>query len=345
MTERSKILLIYTGGTIGMVQDHISGKLYPFGFDTLLENIPELKRFEVDIDTTQLSRIIDSSDMEPALWTELLEVIRGVYEDYDGFVILHGTDTLAYTSAALSFMIQDLDKPIILTGSQLPIGTIRTDGKENLITAIEIASSKEGGKALVPEVAVYFEYTLLRGCRVTKYSAEHFDAFHSPNYPELAEAGIQITYNDPYIRKTGNEPVRFSEFMDSRIAILKLFPGITEEHVRYILASGVRGMIMETYGAGNGPSAEWFITALKEAIDRGMVIFNVSQCLAGSVQHGRYATSSRFEDIGVVSGRDICFEAAITKMMYALGQSPQREVVEAILSIPLAGEMMVDTDI
>jgi len=339
MSTKTRILLIYTGGTIGMVQDHRDGLLHPFGFETLLENIPELRRFDVDIKTIQLSRIIDSSDMEPAIWQELMDRIQEQYDEFDGFVILHGTDTLAFTASALSFMIQGLDKPIVLTGSQLPIGTIRTDGKENLITAIEVAATKAADKAMVPEVSVYFEYTLLRGNRVTKYSAEHFDAFHSPNYPELAEAGIQIVYNEPYILESCSAGPKFFREMDSRIAVLKLFPGIDPELVRSILFCGAKGLIMETYGAGNAPRAPWFIDLLMEAIADGLIILNVTQCLSGTVQHGRYATSGRFDEIGVISGKDIRFEAAVCKMMHALGQSEDPIEVKKILKSVIAGEM------
>jgi L-asparaginase len=340
MSDITRILLIYTGGTIGMVQDHRDGQLHPFGFSTLLDNIPELKRFDVDIKTAQLSRIIDSSDMEPILWQELMDLIEKNYDAYDGFVILHGTDTLAFTASALSFMIQGLDKPIVLTGSQLPIGAIRTDGKENLITAIEVASSKSNGKAIVPEVSVYFEYNLLRGNRVTKYSAEHFDAFHSPNHPMLAEAGIQIVYNLPYIRGSSKARPNFFRKLDARIAVLRLFPGIDPDLVKAILFSGAKGIIMETYGAGNAPSASWFIALLKEAVDAGLIIMNVTQCLAGTVDHGRYVTSSGFDEIGIISGKDIRFEAAVTKMMHALGQSEVRQEIVQILKSSISGEMM-----
>lgn len=338
MAERS-ILLIYTGGTIGMVQDHRDGQLHPFGFTTLLDNIPELKRFDVNIETAQLSRIIDSSDMDPSLWQELTDLIQSNYDKFDGFVILHGTDTLAFTASALSFMIQGLNKPIVLTGSQLPIGTIRTDGKENLITAIEVASALDNGVAMVPEVSVYFEYSLMRGNRVTKYSAEHFDAFHSPNYPVLAEAGIQIVYDRPYIRRAALGKPIFYRNLDVRIAVLKLFPGIDAELVRAIVFSGAKGLIMETYGSGNAMSAPWFTDILKEAVDKGLIILNVTQCLAGTVEHGRYATSAKFEEIGIISGTDIRFEAAVTKMMHALAQSEDKKEIERILKGSIAGEI------
>jgi L-asparaginase len=338
MAEKRKVLLIYTGGTIGMVHDHESNELKPFSFDSLLESIPELNSFDVTLDTAQLSRIIDSSDMRPELWIELVGMIELHYPNYDGFVILHGTDTLAFTASVLSFMIQGLGKPIILTGSQLPIGTIRTDGKENLITAIEVASTWKFDQPLIPEVAVYFEYSLMRGNRVTKYSAEHFDAFDSPNYPNLAEAGVEIEYNYPYLRHKEPEGPIFFKKLEEDIAILKLFPGIQEDTVRCILNSNARGIVMESFGAGNGPTASWFINALKEAVDGGKTILNVTQCLSGSVQHGRYATSSAFDGIGIISGGDMSFEAGISKLMHVLGNYSDPDEIKKRLLESIAGE-------
>jgi L-asparaginase len=265
-------------------------------------------------------------------------LLQSNYEHYDGFVVLHGTDTLAYTASALSFMIQGLNKPIILTGSQLPIGTIRTDGKENLITAIEVAAARKFDQPLVPEVAVYFEYRLMRGNRVTKYSAEHFDAFHSPNYPHLAEAGTDIEYNYPYLRHCEPNKVAFNDSLLTDIAVLKLFPGIQEETVRCILQGNARGIVMETFGAGNGPTAAWFIQALKDAVASGKTILNISQCLSGAVQQGRYATSAAFEAIGVISGGDMTFEAGITKLMWVLGTQKDATAIKAKLLEPLSGE-------
>ncbi len=338
MAEQQKILLIYTGGTIGMIHDHETGRLRPFGFDNLLDSIPELKQFDVEIATAQLSEIIDSSNMHQGIWKELVEVIQNNYDSHDGFVVLHGTDTLAYSASALSFMIQGLDKPIILTGSQLPIGTIRTDGKENLITAIEVAAARKFDQPIVPEVAVYFEYRLMRGNRVTKYSAEHFDAFHSPNYPHLAEAGTDIEYNFPYLRHCAPDEVQFNTLLESDIAVLKLFPGIQEETVRCILGGNAKGIVLETFGAGNGPSDTWFLEALEEAVQSGKTILNISQCLAGAVQHGRYATSAAFEDLGAVSGGDMTFEAGITKLMWVLGNYSDPVEVKSKLIEPLSGE-------
>ncbi len=338
MAEQQKILLIYTGGTIGMVRDHEDGRLRPFGFDNLLNSIPELKQFDVKIATSQLSQIIDSSNMNPEVWQELAGIIRENYDAHDGFVVLHGTDTLAYTSSVLSFMIQGLNKPVILTGSQLPIGTIRTDGKENLITSIEVAAARKFDQPLVPEVAVYFEYRLMRGNRVSKYSAEHFDAFHSPNYPNLAEAGTDIEYNYPYLRHCEPDNVRFNLDLIDDIAVLKLFPGIQEETVRCILGSNARGIILETFGAGNGPTSAWFLDALRDAVADGKTILNITQCLAGAVQQGRYSTSAAFEDIGIISGGDMTFESGLTKLMWVLANHSDASTIKAKLLEPLSGE-------
>ncbi|NNC83551.1 MAG: asparaginase [Flavobacteriales bacterium] len=338
MDERSRILLIYTGGTIGMVHDHERDVLLPFRFEQLLDHVPELKAFDIDIETIQLSRIVDSSDMRPELWVELVGLIEHHYADYDGFVILHGTDTLAFTASALSFMVQGLSKPIVLTGSQLPIGMIRTDGKENLITAIEVASTKKFEEALIPEVAVYFEYRLMRGNRVTKYSAEHFDAFHSPNYPNLAEAGVDLVYNHPYLRHSGPEQPTFHKHIEEQIALLKLFPGISEDAVNCILQGNAQGVILESFGAGNGPTSPMFLRALKTAVDSGKTILNISQCLAGSVQHGRYATSAAFDEIGIISGGDMTLESGITKLMHVLGNYSGAEAIKEKLLESIAGE-------
>ena len=321
-----------------MVRDHEDGRLKPFGFDNLLESIPELKQFDIEISTAQLSEIIDSSNMHQGIWQELVDILRANYDSHDGFVVLHGTDTLAYTASALSFMIQGLDKPIILTGSQLPIGTIRTDGKENLITAIEVAAARKFDQPVVPEVAVYFEYRLMRGNRVTKYSAEHFNAFHSPNYPHLAEAGTDIEYNFPYLRHCVPDKVQFEPKLLSDIAVLKLFPGIQEDTVMSILQSNATGIILETFGAGNGPTDAWFVAALRDAAADGKTILNISQCLSGSVKQGRYATSAAFEDIGVVSGGDMTFEAGLTKLMWVLGNCSDAVEIKAKLLEPLSGE-------
>jgi len=323
-----------------MVQDAETGHLQPFSFDTLLSHVPELKRLDAEIETHQLSRIVDSSDMHPSLWQELVRTIEERINDYRGFVILHGTDTLAYTASALSFMIQDVGKPVILTGSQLPIGMIRTDGKENLITAIEIAADTIDGHPIIQEVAVYFEYRLMRGNRVMKYSSEHFDAFHSPNYPPLVDAGISLEYNHPYLHddEEGAHP-RFYPSLVENVAVLKLYPGITKGAVEGVLNSGAKGVIIESFGAGNGPQAGWFIDALSAAVQSGVTILNVTQCLSGGVEHGLYATSSKFDQIGVISGGDMGFEAALCKLMHVLGRTDDQMEIRQLLSEDMCGEM------
>lgn len=323
-----------------MVQDVEDGTLKPFLQDALLEHIPELRAMPLLIDSKQLSQIIDSSDMKPSIWQELAGLLFQQRDEYDGFVILHGTDTMAYTASVLSFMLPDFDKPIVFTGSQLPIGILRTDGKENLVTAIEIAAAQRKGRPRVPEVSVYFEYCLMRGNRVTKYSAEHFDAYRSPDYPILAEAGIEIEYQDAFIRSPRPEanPRLWSDLC-AEVAVLKLFPGITKNVVGAILRAPVKGIVMETFGAGNGPTEEWFLNALKDAIGQGMTILNITQCLDGAVQHGRYATSASFEELGVISGGDMSFEAGITKLMHVLARAEgDAEEIRSLLMKPLAGE-------
>jgi len=323
-----------------MVQDMEDGSLKPFLQDALLEYIPELRAMPLVIETQRLTRIIDSSDMKPAVWKELAELIFSQREDYDGFVILHGTDTMAFTASALSYMLPDFNKPIVFTGSQLPIGILRTDGKENLVTAIEIAAAKRRDRPRVPEVSVYFEYCLMRGNRVTKYSAEHFDAYRSPDYPILAEAGIDIEYQDAFIHSpSADSSPRLLSGMCSEVAVLKLFPGICKEVVEAVLKAPVKGIVMETFGAGNGPTEPWFLSLLQDAVGRGLTILNITQCLDGSVQHGRYATSAAFEELGVISGGDMSFEAGITKLMHVLARAEgDKEEIRSLLLKPLAGE-------
>ena len=323
MTDKSNpsILLIYTGGTIGMIENRETGALESFKFDRLLENVPELRRFNCEIDSYCFSSPIDSSDIEPAAWSKLVRIIDENYDRYDGFVILHGTDTMAYTASALSFMLEDLCKPVILTGSQLPIGMLRTDGKENLITAIEIAAARnENGHPMVPEVCIFFENNLLRGNRTTKINAENFNAFRSYNYPALATAGINIKY-------------------DTNVVVLTLFPGIQENIISNILSTpGLRAVVLKTYGAGNAPQKASFIKLLKEAIDKGIVIVNVSQCLAGTVQMRLYKTGLRLLDAGVISGYDSTVECLLTKLMFLLGQEKSPKEIEELMNTPMAGE-------
>ncbi len=337
-----KVLLIYTGGTIGMVDDPLTGSLKAINFKQLLNFIPDLKRLKTDIDTIAFEKPIDSSNADDRFWVKIVNIIKENYFSYDGFVILHGTDTMAFTGSALSFMISNLSKPIILTGAQLPLGTLRTDGRENLISAIEIASAKrKDGRAWVPEVAIYFENKLYRANRTHKYNAEYFDAFESPNYPPLAEAGIHIYYNEKVINYSNTEKiVGFNTNLDRNVAVIKLFPGINENYVDSVLnIEGIKGIILESYGTGNAPTFKWFLDKLEAAINKDIIIYNVTQCNAGRVELGRYETSKFLRDIGVISGYDITFEAAVTKLMFLLGQNLSNEQIRYYLESNIAGEI------
>lgn len=341
---QSKVLLIYTGGTIGMNRNPQTGALEPFDFEHLLNNVPELAQFEMLIDSYQFDPPIDSSDMSPKLWTELAQIITDRYADYDGFVVLHGTDTMSYSASALSFMLQNLCKPIIFTGSQLPIGMLRTDGKENLITSIEIAGAKhQDGTPLVPEVCVYFNGHLMRGNRTTKQSADAFDAFESFNYPHLAEAGVQITYNDKAIHRPDyRRQLRASLQLDPSVVILSLFPGFREDLMRHIINTpDLRAIVMRTYGSGNAPQSQWLLTALKEAYHRGKVIINISQCLQGRVEMGRYDTGYQLQEAGVISGYDGTVESAVTKLMYLMGKYDNPEQVRKFMRQSICGEITI----
>ena len=343
MKGSSSILLIYTGGTIGMRQDPIDGTLKPFDFSQILEEVPELGKFAVRIDSHTFDPLIDSSDVEPSLWQSIANLIKDRYDEYDGFVVLHGTDTMAYSASALSFMLENLSKPVIFTGSQLPIGVPRTDGKENLISSVEIASTKDKtGHPRVPEVNVLFDSRLMRGNRSTKMNSENFNAFASPNHPLLAEAGINIRYNDSFIRKpeSWNEPLQTSVSLDTRVSILKIHPGITPQVVRNILCgSETRAVILETYGSGNAPSKGWFLDIVAEASKMGKILVNVTQCLSGTVNMDLYATGKALENEGVVSGLDITTEGALSKLFYLMGKSGDNEWVKARLGENLRGEI------
>lgn len=335
------ILLIYTGGTIGMVKDLGTGLLKPLDFDHLINQIPELNQFGFKIHTLTFEPVIDSSEVEPGIWIKLARTIYNHYDEFDGFVILHGTDTMAYTASALSFLLQNLDKPVILTGAQLPIGTLRTDGKENIISSIEIAAGQKEGKPIVPGVSIYFEYKLLQGNRTTKYSAETFNAFISPNYPILAECGVHINYNEDVIHvpTPGHKPVLY-EKMATGVTFLKIYPGISGEIVRTILSSkGLEALILETYGAGNAPTGSWLLQPLKTFIDNGGLVLNISQCLVGEVDMGQYETGQTLKNIGVLGGRDLTREAAITKMMFLLGNFNDPVERKFLLSRSICGEM------
>lgn len=338
--QKPKVLLVYTGGTIGMIEDVETGALRPFDFKHLFNQVPELKRLNIDIDFISFEKPIDSSNMSPNEWVKMAEIIESNYHQFDGFVILHGSDTMAFSASALSFMLENLAKPVIFTGSQLPIGKIRTDGKENLITAIEIAAAKQNNKPIVPEVAIYFEYRLYRGNRTHKYNAEHFQAFRSANYPELAEAGVHIKYNYAAIQKPIEKPFMIHKKLDNNIAILKIFPGIDIKVINAIVSiPGLKGLIIETFGAGNAPIIPQMYDLLSEAIKKGMIVLNVTQCNSGSVDQGRYETSSMFNKIGVIGGKDITTEAAVAKLMFLLGTGLTNVEIKNLLSQSLRGEL------
>ena len=340
---KASILLIYTGGTIGMKEDPVLQALTPFDFSQILEEVPELAKFAYKIDSYTFDPLIDSSDVEPSLWISLVRLIEERYDDYDGFVILHGTDTMAYSASTLSFMIEGLTKPVIFTGSQLPIGTPRTDGKENLISSVEIAAAKdEEGHPLVPEVCICFDNVLIRGNRSRKFNSDNFRAFRSEDYPPLAEAGISIRYNSSLIRKPESWDARplFHKKLDTRVSILKIHPGITPGVVRDILlGKETRAVILETYGAGNAPSKEWFLSLVKEAAESGKIILNVTQCVAGRVNMDIYATGKNLKAAGVINGYDSTTESALGKLFYLLGVFETNEQVKAGLEMDLRGEI------
>ncbi len=337
------ILIIYTGGTIGMVQDPETGALIPIDFRHITDHVPELRKFGYDLHSVSFDPVKDSSNIDPEVWVRMAEIIADSYHDFDGFVVLHGTDTMAYTASALSFMLENLAKPVILTGSQLPIGLLRTDGRENLITAIEIAAALENDLPAVPEVCIYFDNKLTRGNRTTKMSAEHFDAFNSPNYPPLAEVGLHLRYFNQLISRS-SKPGKLivHRLFDTNVGILKLFPGINRKLVRAIVKTeGLRGLIIETFGSGNAPTYQWFLDELKQFIDGGGIILNITQCHGGSVEMGLYETSRQMLTAGVVSGKDLTSEASVTKLMHLLGRYSSKEKVTEALNQSLSGEMSI----
>lgn len=342
--ENTSVLLIYTGGTIGMIENPETGALENFNLEQLQKHVPELQKFAFRIDTYQFDPPMDSSDMDPEAWRRLVRIISDNYHRYTGFVILHGTDTMAFTASALSFMLEGLNKPVILTGSQLPIGVLRTDGKENLLTSIEIATAcHSNGRPIVPEVCIFFENHLMRGNRTTKINAENFNAFRSYNYPVLASAGIHIKYNNVQIHPHAvRRELKPHFLLDTNIAILKLFPGIQENVVRSLFAiEGLKAVVLETYGSGNAPRKPWFVQLLSDANRRGIVIVNVTQCGSGTVEMERYETGYQLISAGVVSGYDITTESAVAKLMFLLGHDYEPAQVRELMKCPLAGEITV----
>jgi len=324
-----------------MVHDPVTGSLMPIDFHHISDHVPELRKFGYDLHSISFDPVKDSSNVDPEVWVKLAEIIEEGYDHFDGFVILHGTDTMAYSASALSFMLENLRKPVILTGSQLPIGLLRTDGRENLLTAIEIAAAKVEGEAAVPEVCIYFDNKLTRGNRTTKMSAEHFDAFNSPNYPPLAEVGLHLRYSNNLIMYPDKDrDLLVHKSFDTNVAILKLFPGINRKLVQAVTRTeGLRGLIIETFGSGNAATYEWFLEELIQFIEKGGVIFNVTQCIGGSVEMGLYETSRQMLEAGVVSGKDITSEASVTKLMHLLGRYSSKNDVISSLKKSLAGEI------
>lgn len=333
------IFIIYTGGTIGMVQDSETGTFIPFDFELIEKNLPDLSRLNYKLTVHSFDPIIDSSNMRPSIWLEMAKIIRDNYELYDGFVILHGSDTMAFSASMLSFLLEGLQKPIIFSGSQLPIGEIRTDARENLMTALEIASAKRDGISIIQEVCILFDNKLFRGNRSFKYNSDKFEAFRSPNFPVLAEAGIHIRYNDEVLVNNAGQEFICHYHIDNRVGVLKLFPGISKDTIEAVLNSNVRSIVMETFGSGNTMTDSWFLDLLEKAIKSGKNILDISQCKVGSVELGRYETSQGLKSIGVLNGYDMTFETAVTKLMYLQGELESQEDVAHWVQQSLRGEL------
>ena len=341
---RPKIMIIYTGGTIGMIENPVTHSLHPFDFTHLIDNVPKIKKLDYEINNIQFHPPIDSANMDPERWVEIARSIADNYADYDGFVVLHGTDTMAYTASALSFMLENLHKPVIITGSQLPIGEVRTDGEENLITALQIAAATDiDGEPMVQEVAILFEDYLWRGNRSTKISADYFNAFKSNNYPYLAKIGLDIQFhNERLLRNHAHRPLKVQYNLDRNVMFLTIFPGITETTLRHLLATpGIKGIVMKSFGAGNAPTDRWFVDAIHDAVKRGIVIVNVTQCVNGGVNSERYMTGNAMSAAGVISGNDITSEAALTKLMYLFGMGLTADEVKKYLNFSLCGEVSI----
>ena len=346
MEKHNAVLLLCTGGTISMSEDPVTGALRPVNFEKIFDYLPELNKIGIRTDSIAFDPLIDSSDVDPSIWSKLAHIIYDHYHKYDGFVVLHGTDTMAYSASALSFMLNNLSKAVIFTGSQLPLGVLRSDARENLLTAIEIAAARENGRPIVPEVCIFFEDTLLRGNRTTKQNAEHFNAFCSHNYPPLAKAGVHIRYAKKFIHYPDPQSsLSLRTRIDQQVAVLKIFPGISEKTVRAILEMpGLKAVVLETFGSGNAPRQEWFRKALSEANDKGIILVNKTQCAVGSVEMGRYETSLDLLNAGVLSGMDITTEAIVTKLMYLMGEHSSTEEVKKLLQTNLCGEISLEDE-
>jgi len=338
----SKILIIYTGGTIGMIQDPETGVLMPFAYEELLKQVPEIKRFDYDISSVAFDPPVDSSNMVPEKWIELACLIEANFDQYDGFVVLHGTDTMSFTASALSFMLENLTKPIVFTGSLLPLNYVRTDGRKNFVSAVEIAALKKDGKPAIPEVVIFSEYKILRANRATKTSTELFEAFKSEHHPVLGRAGVHVKISYHLVRYPENWDATLivHKSLDTRIAILKIFPGIHESVVSSLLGvANLKAIVLETFGSGNAPRQQWFLNQIEEAIKRGIIVYNVSQCISGSVDMDKYETGVKLSQMGVLSGSDITTESAVAKLMFLLGQNVNKNDMEMLLKRNMRGEM------